>query len=231
MWNGKKKALTFSFDDGVLQDKRAIGILDRYGLKATFNINSGLLGCKNKLNFSGNLICHDKISVGDVARVYAGHEVAAHTLSHPNLTETDEATVIYQVSEDIVQLGKLTGKKIVGMAYPGGPVNNDERVAEIIGKNTSVRYARTVTSTYGFDLPTNLLRLNPTVHLIDPRLFETAERFLSTEPDTPQLFYIWGHTYEMDAGLIAWEKFEEFCKTVSGQENVFYGTNSEVLLR
>ena len=26
MWNGKKKAITFSFDDGVIQDRRAIKI-------------------------------------------------------------------------------------------------------------------------------------------------------------------------------------------------------------
>ena len=41
---GKTKAVTFSFDDGVTQDVRLIGILDRYGLKATFNLNPSLLG-------------------------------------------------------------------------------------------------------------------------------------------------------------------------------------------
>ena len=40
-WQGKNKAITFSFDDGVLQDIRAIEILDRYGLKATFNLMGG----------------------------------------------------------------------------------------------------------------------------------------------------------------------------------------------
>jgi peptidoglycan/xylan/chitin deacetylase (PgdA/CDA1 family) len=44
IWNCKKKAITFSFDDGVLQDIRAIAILDKYGLKATFNLNSGKFG-------------------------------------------------------------------------------------------------------------------------------------------------------------------------------------------
>ena len=33
MWNGKLKAVTFSFDDGVLQDKRTIDILNKYNLK------------------------------------------------------------------------------------------------------------------------------------------------------------------------------------------------------
>ena len=40
MYQGKNKAITFSYDDGVTQDRRLIEILNRYGLKATFNINS-----------------------------------------------------------------------------------------------------------------------------------------------------------------------------------------------
>ena len=38
---GRKKALTLSYDDGVRQDRKLIKILDKYGIKATFNINSG----------------------------------------------------------------------------------------------------------------------------------------------------------------------------------------------
>ena len=37
---GKQKALTLSYDDGVQQDIRFIEILDKYGIKCTFNINS-----------------------------------------------------------------------------------------------------------------------------------------------------------------------------------------------
>ena len=51
MFNGKNKALTFSFDDGVTQDERLINIFNKYGLKGTFNLNSEFLG-KN-----GNLLC------------------------------------------------------------------------------------------------------------------------------------------------------------------------------
>ena len=39
--DGKKKALTLSYDDGVVQDIRLIGILNQYGLKGTFNIGTG----------------------------------------------------------------------------------------------------------------------------------------------------------------------------------------------
>ena len=45
-WNGKNKAITFSYDDGVTQDIRLIELLNKYNLKCTFNINSELLSKK-----------------------------------------------------------------------------------------------------------------------------------------------------------------------------------------
>ena len=44
MFCGKNKAITFSYDDGVTQDIRLIEIFNKYNLKATFNLNSELLG-------------------------------------------------------------------------------------------------------------------------------------------------------------------------------------------
>ena len=40
----KRKAITFSYDDGVTQDIRLIELMNKYGLKGTFNLNSELLG-------------------------------------------------------------------------------------------------------------------------------------------------------------------------------------------
>ena len=43
---GKDKALTFSYDDGNIADKRLVSIFNNYGLKATFHLNSGMLDGK-----------------------------------------------------------------------------------------------------------------------------------------------------------------------------------------
>ena len=40
---GKPKAFNISYDDGVLQDVRFVALLNKYGLKGTFNLNSGLM--------------------------------------------------------------------------------------------------------------------------------------------------------------------------------------------
>ena len=109
MWNGKKKAVTFSFDDGVTQDIRLIEMLNHYGLKATFNLNSGLLGRTNELSRNGKNVRHDRIATNDIKTVYAGHEVAVHTLTHPTLTALDEEEIIRQVEEDRKALKKSFG--------------------------------------------------------------------------------------------------------------------------
>ena len=228
MWNGKKKAVTFSFDDGVTQDIRLIEIFNKYGLKGTFNLNSGFLGLEGTLDRNGRTVRHDKIGADKINDVYRGHEIAVHTLTHPNLTGLDKDEIVRQVEEDRRALSKICGYEVVSMAYPCGGVNNDDRVAEIIRDNTGVGFARGLESTYNFDLQENLLRFKPTVYYIEGCLDEVVDKFLALENEEPALLYIWGHSYEMDAEYITWEKFDEVCQRLSGHDDIFYGTNKEI---
>ena len=229
MWSEKKKALTFSFDDGVSQDRKLTEILNRYGLKATFNINSGFFGREGELIRNGVHVRHDKLTMQEALTVYTGHEIAAHTVTHPFLPHLSDEQVIRQVEEDRRALSDLFGREIVGMAYPCGGVNHDARVEALIREHTGCRYARTVESTGTFALPCDPYVLCPTVYYVDTdEMFALGERFLSLNTDTPQLFYIWGHAYELDAWDF-WDRFEAFCQMMSGKDDVFYGTNREVL--
>lgn len=228
----KRKAVTFSYDDGVTQDIRLIELLNKYGLKCTFNINSELLGKKGTLTRDGQRISHYKIHPDDVKYIYDGHEVAVHTLTHPNLTTLEEAEIIRQVEQDRLNLSDLAEYEVIGMAYPCGGVNNDDRVANIIRKHTGVAYCRTITNTDSFDPQENLYRFNPNVyHILQfDRLMEMGQRFVELNPSTPQIFYIWGHAYEMDFKPDYWIKLEEFFKLISNRSDIFYGTNKDVLL-
>lgn len=229
MWNGKMKALTFSFDDGVTQDIRLIEILNAYGLKGTFNINSSLLGLPGRLVRNQHEVSHDKIPPDRLTDIYNGHEIAVHSLTHPDLSVLSDETVVYQVESDRQKLSSLAGYEVVGMAYPNRYPG--ERAEDLIRRRTGVRYARTTVSTHSFDLQERYHRFDPTVYYIDvDKMFSLAEAFLTLEPSTPQLFYIWGHSYELDAEYISWKRFEEFCRMMSGKKDIFYGTNKEVLL-
>ena len=227
----KKKAITFSYDDGVTQDFRLVELMNKYGLKCTFNLNSQLLAHKGTLIRNGLRIAHYKIHPDDVKSLYEGHEVAVHTLTHPNLTQLDEAEIIRQVETDRQNLSELVGYDVVGMAYPCGGVNNDDRVADIIRRNTGVKYCRTITTNDSFDPQENLYRFNPTAfHLDFENIMALGKAFVELKTDTPKIFYIWGHAYEMDYGADYWVQLEEFFRLISNKEDIFYGTNREVLL-
>ena len=224
----KNKILIFSFDDGVTQDERTIEIMNRYGIKGTFNLNSELLGKPGELVREGVRISHNKIAPSDVRKIYAGHEIAGHTLTHPRLPDMpDDAEVIRQVEEDRRKLSELAGYEVTSFAYPCGGVNNDERVAALIKNHTGIKNARTITSTYSLEMPKNLYRLDPTVHFhgdIDGT-FRLAKEFIEAEASEPMLLFIWGHSYEQDIHN-TWDRFEDLCRLLGGRDDICYTTAS-----
>ncbi len=229
--NNKLKAITFSYDDGITQDIRLIELLNKYGLKCTFNLNSELLGKKGILSRDGQRISHYKIHPEDVKSVYEGHEVAVHTLTHPNLTKLTDTEVIRQVEQDRLNLSELVGYDIIGMAYPCGGINNDDRTAALIRENTGIKYSRTISSNNSFELQDNLYRFNPTVyHIRFDELMKLGQDFIELKATSPQIFYIWGHSFELDYYPDYWIRLEEFFKLISNRDDIFYGTNSQVLL-
>ena len=174
----------------------------------------------------------NKIKEEDIKKIYEGHEVAAHTICHPCLTYLNDWAVIKEVEEDRLYLSDLVGYEVIGMAYPGGngPLY-DSRVSNLIKEKTGIKYARTTTSTHNFDLQDNLFEFKPSVyhHKNWDKMFELAEKFVNLKPEKPQIFYIWGHAYEFDIHN-TWDRFEQFCAMISGRDDIFYGTNAQVLL-
>lgn len=225
----KLKAVTFSYDDGVTQDKRLIELFNRYGLKATFHINSGLLGTAGSLVREQVTVPHVKPMVEEIRTIYQGHEIASHTLTHPSLSKQTDEEVIRQVEQDRLVLSEIAGYDVVGLAYPGG--HYDDRVVELIRDHTGIQYARTIVSSHSFALQSDLLRFRPSVyhHGEFDKMFEMAKAFIELTPTTPQIFYIWGHAFEFDIHN-TWARMEEFCKLISGHSDIFYGTNRDVLL-
>lgn len=224
------KAVTFSYDDGVTQDIRLIEILNRYGLKATFNLNSELLGKDGCLDILGKKISHYKLQPHEINEVYKAHEIASHTLTHPDLTEMSAEEVIRQVERDRLNLSELSGVEVIGMAYPGKQPNYNSRIAQIIEDNTGVKYARTTICSNDFSPQRDLYEFHPSVFHRDwERLYNLAEKFIELEPKNEKILYIWGHSYEFDIND-EWDDFEKFCKFISNRSDIFYGTNKEILL-
>ena len=222
---GKKKVLTFSYDDEVTQDRRFVEILNKYGLKCTFNLNSGTFGLEGTCTHykNGVTVPHNKISREEAKTLYVGHEIAVHTVNHVYPDKVSPEEFRMEVADDMAALSEIAGYEVKGMAYPYGYF--DKNIENIMAE-CGIVYSRTVEDTYEFGIPENFLEWHPTINFGEKGFDELVDKFLE-DTEVPKLFYIWGHTYEFDA-YNSWDRFEEFCKKISGIDDVLYATNMEV---
>jgi len=220
---GRTKALTMSYDDGVTQDKRLIEIFNKYGIRGTFNLNSGSFGQQDELVRKDYRVNHSHIPAEEIKEVYKNHEVAIHTLTHPNLRQLPKEILIYEVMEDKKNIEELVGYPVRGMAYPFGAYDNDVLTAL---KELNIEYSRTTRSHEKFTLPTNFLEWEATCHHGNKEIMNLAKSFL--ESKDLSLFYMWGHSYEFDIDN-SWDTMEEFCRTVGNNPEIWYATNIEIV--
>ena len=211
---GLAKALTFSYDDGVQQDKRLMEIFNKNGLKGTFNINSAHLMAEERSFPEGAI--HRPMARREAIEAYNGelgknHEIAIHCHTHPFLDKLPRTLATYEVVKDRELLEGWFGRIIRGCAYPMGTYN--DMTVEVL-RGAGIAYARTTEITGQFLVPTNnWLKMPSTCHHNDPHLFDYLDRFLSPEPDFwnhTYLFYVWGHAYEFENDN-NWDRIEKFC--------------------
>lgn len=230
-YKGKEKCLTFSFDDGVTQDRRLVEMFNQYKVKCTFNLNSGAFGVLGKANGKNfvKYTTHNKIEETEVKELYEGHEVAVHTVAHPNLVFLNEQAIKYEVFEDRKNLERLVGYPVTGMAYPYGTY--DDNVVKVL-KECGISYSRTVVETKTLGMPRDFLMWHPSCHFGDESMEMLIEKFVNDADKTSKnfyqkLLYIWGHSYELD-GNETWELMEETLKSLAGKDDVWYATNIEI---
>ncbi|SHH87182.1 polysaccharide deacetylase family protein [Clostridium intestinale] len=220
---GKRKALTLSYDDGVIQDKKLVSIFNKYYLKATFNLNSAIQSEDNYWTQNGKTI--SRINIDEIERLYKGHEIAVHSLTHPHLEELPKEMILNEVFEDRKNLEKITQYPVRGMAYPFGTYN--KKVLDVID-SCGIEYSRTVKQHEKFTLPDTFLEWHPTCHHTNPRFLEITKNFLESEDKSMELLYVWGHSYEFDLNE-NWNLIEEFSKLVSNNNSIWYATNIEII--
>lgn len=223
--NMAKKSVTFSFDDGVRQDIPFVELLNKYNLKCTFNLNTGLADEKYRWVYKGVDVIH--LNKAEMLDLYKGHEVAVHSLTHPYLEKLDDQRMYEQIYQDKCNLEDWYAQEIVGMAYPFGTY--DERVLDTV-KRCGIQYARTIKNTSEFTKQENLLELKANCCFTNPELPAIIERFLASESNQKQVLYIWGHTYQLGPDM-SWEAFESICKQLSSVKGLVFETNKDAFLK
>lgn len=219
---GKRIAVTTSFDDGHIFDRRVVEAFNDWGLKGTFNLNSGSLGRSGSPTPNeGRAI----LDASEIASVYQGHEVAIHTVTHPFLPKLDPSQIAREVLDDRRALEDLVGYPVRGMAYPYGSYN--PQVADLL-RSLGIVYSRTCDNAENCFPPKDPLAWASTAHqyAAGPSV---PERFTARYENQRHsgVFFIWGHAFEFH-DKNDWASLETIFKPLSGKPDVWYCTNIEL---
>ena len=228
--NGKAKAVTFSYDDGVRQDKRLAALFTEYGMKATFNFNCEFM---RGVNFTKEQIQEYFLS--------HGHEIAVHGANHRANGNMRPIEGIRDVLDCRLELEERCDRIIRGMAYPDsgitsmGNFGNYEMIKNYLTE-LDIAYARTLGGDNNdFLLPLDFHAWMPSAHHNNPKIMQYIDEFLALDISTkayharrmPRLLYIWGHSYEFDQNN-NWEHIEAICQKLADREDLWYATNIEI---
>ena len=161
-----QKAITFSYDDGIESDRKLVEIFNRYGMKCTFNLNTGIQSRESHFDIEGKEIYRmDQETIGDLYQTDIDNIVRLYGQRPVGMAYAygayDEAAVDYLLRHGI-RYGR-TVEATHGFAVPENPIllkatchHNDEQLFELAQKFIDVKPA----------------------------------------PGEKLLFYIWGHSYE-----------------------------------
>ena len=220
------KIITFSFDDGTVSDRRLVELLNRYHLRATFCLCSGEWGHQHEIDHLGIRCDHSEITKEEVAALYLGHEVACHTVTHPEHLELlPESALFDEIERNRTELEGLVGYPVCGLAYPWGRYGAD--VLRFLKEKTPILYGRTAASTYSFEPPEDLLRWPLTCRLLDERLLDVWAEFCRSKKDRTQVFTAFCHSFECNKFEGAWDRLEDFLQHVAAQPDIFCLTQAE----
>lgn len=220
---GKRKAFNVTYDDGVLQDVRFVELLNRYRLKGTFNLNSGLMERQFEWTHESGCVVK-RLSPNAAASLYEGHEIASHTLTHPYMDSFSREEILRELSADKANLEKLFGRKIKGFAVPFYYYSD---LIEQCVKECGFEYARISEESHSFSPQNDRYRWRATVFHCDDNLENLTQQFLETEEELA-VFQIVGHSYDLDVENM-WERMEGMFAAIGRQDDILPMTTLEII--
>lgn len=240
---GRTKALSFTFDDGCVEDKWIAKRFGELGLSGTFNLNSGLFHQPGTDYDSLDL---DVFPVRDIQHRMTAEEavealdkpyieIAGHGLLHCDANLIDDPSEVWDVVADRHNLEKLFHRPVTGYAIPQGAFT--DRTLEIL-KTCGFEYARTAFPTGSFDIPKDMFRFAHTTGINSGNADGLCDQFLNFVPTTGMydysshgaFFCLFAHSYEMNLDKPRIQnRFNDMFEKLAGHDDVWYATNIEVI--
>lgn len=220
---GKQKAFNITYDDGILQDVRFVALLNKYGLKGTFNLNSALMEQKFEwIHETGMTV--KRLGVAAVRHLYDGHEIASHTLTHPYLQDKTEEQLMWEIGEDKRRLEALFGREVAGFGVPFDYY--DETIARCV-QRCGFTYGRMSEETRSYSPWQDPYFWRCGIFHLAPELDHYVDTFFSSGEELARCQIV-GHSYDLDAADL-WGKMEDILRRVSEDPTVLSMTHLEIV--
>ena len=207
------KYFLLSFDDGTVYDHRFVNLLNQYGIKGTFNLNSGL---EDFVWYYEDKFPIRRQILSETVEQYRGHEIASHSLHHHWLNTLTPPQISREIGDDCEALKRLFGVAQIGFGVPFTACG--EREIKIIRK--FARYIRLSEFAESFAIPKDPYHIPIHALYNDPDIREKLTRFAENDLED-SLFVMAGHSYELEV-LAHWEYMEQLLQFISslGFENL-----------
>jgi len=196
-----------SWDDGVMDDARLTALLRRHRARASFNLNPGL----HQRQRSFGWLHGDKevwrLGRDELVEVYAGFEIANHSLTHPYLADLSALDLEREVRDSRRTLQDWFQQPVRGFCYPFGGFN--PAVKEAV-RAAGHSYARTVAEIEPVFPTADPLALGVSCRFNDPAFWTQYERAKVANG----MFLFWGHSYELTSEAL-WADLEHKIARIS----------------
>ena len=235
---------TTSWDDGYADDLHVAELLNTYGCMGTFYV------CPRGQHRQ------DMLTQDQIHDLSARHEIGAHTITHPRLTQIPESDARREIDESKQWVEERTGKPCALFCYPYGETN--DRIAQMV-QDAGFSGARTVeqfrfcnddlfrlpTSLHVYPFPLrpifNRRALSPLLtawpHLRELGIPVASLRgwlpfskamFRSAHERKEPWFHLWGHSAEVEKyGM--WQDLADFLDYVRTFPDIEMAYNSDLL--
>lgn len=196
-----------SWDDGSIQDIKAVELCAKYGIPAMLYITIDYVGTEGHLTW-------DQIKqLATLPHVTIG----SHTMTHPSDLKAifnDELFVEIQTSKD--SLEAVLNKPVTSFCYPRGRFDN--RVKAMV-QEAGYTEART-TLVGALNEGTDPFAKPTSVHVYEGRKeyngvgWYSYGSLLFNQMKPGDIFHLWGHGWEVERDK-QWNKLEEFFKRIT----------------
>lgn len=200
-----RKIFLISFDDGTIWDRRFVELLNRFGMKGTFNLNSGL---DDFVWYYEDRFPVRRQTLAQIGDLYHGHEIASHSLHHHWLNTLTPPQLRREVEDDCAALKKQFSLEQIGFGVPFTACS--DREIGIIRK--FVRYIRLSEFSDSFAPPKDPYHI-PIHGLYNQSDIRQRIREFADSTLPVSLFVMAGHSYELEV-LDHWGYMEELLQYI-----------------